>query len=694
MQGTTIKDDFVSKTKRHIIKKDFKSLEQLCNEKLEEHPDHCHALSIKRYLEYKKQDVKKSKSFFDEAKQFNQNKYFQYWYSKLLLLYLENKKAIEQLNTCIQKNENYLDAKVLLASIYVNQYQYSKALEILETESASENPIILNKKREVFFKQKEFRKAKLLFEEAISHDPQYIDAYINLGNLYCHQYKLEHAMKYYENVLVVNPNCTEAMLKKVNIFLKKLEFEKAENLLNRILDSHPKNVKAALTQVQMFVHKSKFTEGFNLLEKIKLENHLRCNEPIILYNEAGIHMTLNDTEKALELFQKSVNINKYEINSHIGIFRVYNNQQEFDKIEKVFSEIEKIFAEDIHKIVCAKAQFYSKKRCLKEAIELFEKALEIDPYIISSLRSLSMVYRYKKDFSKSRFYIEKSLEIYPQNILSLIQMSAIYRDSKQFHKSLEYSLKALKMDSFSIKTHINMGHHFNQINEYQEALKHFEKALSLQPKNLSALNATAACYYTSRRFEEAIKIFQNLIELDKYNVDYYSNLSISLFNQEKYEEALVYINTALSIEENDGRLKFRKGLILVKTEKMDQLRFLFSEMLEKAENTENDDKFNRLYGLKLQVIYLKHKGKLEQALDITGKILEIDKFDLSLWVDKLYIMNEINKSQEVLEYSHDLMQMFPKFDRILYQLGIAAMQVKDFHKAENFFFRVYGFEFE
>ena len=51
MQGTTMKDDFVSKTKRHIMKKDFKSLEQLCNEKLEEHPDHCHALSIKEYLE-------------------------------------------------------------------------------------------------------------------------------------------------------------------------------------------------------------------------------------------------------------------------------------------------------------------------------------------------------------------------------------------------------------------------------------------------------------------------------------------------------------------------------------------------------------------------------------------------------------------------------------------------------------------
>lgn len=95
-----------------------------------------------------------------------------------------------------------------------------------------------------FSKTANYQDAIMYFKKAILLDPNFTDAYFNLGSIYEYQNENDLALEAFITVFKNNPNDYESIYKIANIYNKKGEYKKALNYLSIIPASSDKYLSA------------------------------------------------------------------------------------------------------------------------------------------------------------------------------------------------------------------------------------------------------------------------------------------------------------------------------------------------------------------------------------------------------------------------------------------------------------------
>ena len=179
---------------------------------------------------------------------------------------------------------------------------------------------------------------------------------------------------------------------------------------------------------------------------------------------------------------------------------------------------------------------------LTQAIELFEKAIELDPEFALAYANIAVAY-----YLLEMFQVEKQ---YTEEINS-------------------YADKALLYDSKSAESLIAKATYYIQIRDYSLALPHLEKALEYNPNSLFAVQMLADFYFrmipnTEKYLEYALKGVQiNVASTDSITQSYlYLQLSNALVSSGFAEEALKYINLSLDYSPDNYYAPHLKAFIL------------------------------------------------------------------------------------------------------------------------------------
>ncbi len=178
---------------------------------------------------------------------------------------------------------------------------------------------------------------------------------------------------------------------------------------------------------------------------------------------------------------------------------------------------------------------------LKQAIRLFEKAIEQDPEFALAYANIAISYY-------------------------LLEMSQI---EKQFTEKINsYSDKALLYDSKSARSLIAKAFYYLQTEEYQLALPHLEKALEYNPNSSLAVQMLADFYFrlipnSKKYLEYALKGVQLNVASDSVTQSYvYLGLGNALIENGFVDEALTYINKSLNRDPQNYFAPYLKTLIL------------------------------------------------------------------------------------------------------------------------------------
>ena len=239
---------------------------------------------------------------------------------------------------------------------------------------------------------------------------------------------------------------------------------------------------------------------------------------------------MNKANEAIQLYD--------ELEKKIGVNPELSLQKEkifirIGKFEKAVEEINKLIAAypEEAKYYGILAELYAANNKENEAIEIYNKALNIDqdnPYINLSF---SEFYRQRKDYSKAFTYLEQAFNSEELDIDSKVKVLLSYFVVSE--KTEELKAQSLSLCDLIIKAH---------------------------PKEAKAFSIAGDFYYRDRKLEKAKEYFAQAVELDKSKYVIWNQLLIIESELQQFDEMIKHGKEALELFPNEPTIYLLLGI--------------------------------------------------------------------------------------------------------------------------------------
>ena len=206
----------------------------------------------------------------------------------------------------LKKNPKNYQLTYLIGLSYVNLQKYAEA------EKYFDKLLYVQKKPEIFFIQanihkqlKKYDSAISYFEEAIKLNPNFSEAYNNLGNTKKRVGKIDEAISCFEKAIQLKENNIEAYFNLANTYKENRYFNELIKIYEKILSFNKNDIKT-------------------------------------LYNIGSAYLFLGDISKGKYYFEKIIKINK----NHVPSYRNYISVTKITKKNEIFKQF-KLLNEDV-----------------------------------------------------------------------------------------------------------------------------------------------------------------------------------------------------------------------------------------------------------------------------------------------------------------------------------------------------------
>lgn len=197
---------------------------------------------------------------------------------------------------------------------------------------------------------------------------------------------------------------------------------------------------------------------------------------------------------------------------------------------------------------------------LDGAIDLYKTILRLKPDSIESLCNLGGVLHYKDNYVEAIEYYQKALEIdarIPQIYYNLAgAQQALY----QLESARKNYARALELKPDYLEVEFSIGLLDIQESLPSDALPHFQHILSLHPNNPDALNGIGICHKSLGDSTRALHYFQQALRVNPNHFMALGNLATQLLSLGEADESIRVCKHALSLNPDETKILFNLGL--------------------------------------------------------------------------------------------------------------------------------------
>ncbi len=312
-----------------------------------------------------------------------------------------------------------------------------------------------------------------------------------------------------------------------------------------------------------------------------------------------------------------------------------------------------------------KAISYYKERKFIEAIQLWQKALSVNPQEIEVLYSMGIINFELKKYEESLEFLNNLLELSPGHYKAMLIIGTAYLKLRKFDIAEEFIQKSIEINPKQKLAYLNLGAIYSIKKNFDDAIKMFEKVIEEYPGEKRAHLGLAKIYSITEQNVKANISFKKVIELDPNGpLGNYAKKALLLSEgagkDEKDLEQLYVMGykSLIAGYYNDATEKF--ATYLVSRPKDHLVNFLLAQGQLRT-NKLKDSFFsfkrailnNPKYGLyyKELAILLDKIGKPKDVLEILARSKELGKEDAVvcyLYGKNLLKMGEPEKAEKEL----------------------------------------------
>lgn len=265
--------------------------------------------------------------------------------------------------------------------------------------------------------------------------------------------------------------------------------------------------------------------------------------------------------------------------------------------------------------------------------ELEEFAKQNNSASSNDLLEEGKTYHNNGEYDKAIEIFKKAVELNPDDDDSWRWLGNSYNRNGQVEEAIKYYLKAAKLNPDDSRNWFNLGISYSNNEQYKEAINSFLKVVELNPDDSYSWYGLGNSYIKNEQVEDAIKSLLKATELNSNDYQSWLDLAISYIHNEQYEEAIEPLLKAIELNPNNAGDLSLLGLVY-------KLNGQYEEAIKyllKAKEL-NPDGFNNWHELGEAYLY---NGQFQEAIETLLKAVELNP-DEDIWrlLGMSYRLNE------------------------------------------------------
>jgi non-specific serine/threonine protein kinase len=311
----------------------------------------------------------------------------------------------------------------------------------------------------------------------------------------------------------------------------------------------------------------------------------------------------------------------------------------------------------------------------EKAIELFRKAIKLDPNFADAYASLARRYISRTHIGFTTAWLDSAIEtsqkaiaLDPELALGYYALGTAYVYKGEFgNRVLELLHKAVELNPNDSPTLNNLGVVLQRRRELDKAILYQKRAIAVMPNNSLPKSNLAAIYRWLGDFTTALTWNNQMLELNPEGRIGLRSLASTYMFQGKYKEASELCLKVLSIYPEDGRSLHLIGDVAMLMGNFAEARKYFEKRIEISQQEELDTKLHLGYTLWKMDGQNEAQTKLSQVLG--GTLRAIDEGKRGSWLTLRIaavhaIQNEREEALDWLEKAVDAGAWLSYYDRM------------------------------
>lgn len=584
-----------SLAKAYYYNKSYEQSLKLCDEVLKKDPKDGLTYFLKGQIYEDQSDIKLASENFEKAISLLPDYVKLYEYTASFYVKSgEIDKGINTFEKLVKKDENNIYAVMMLSFSYKQLGKSAKLSKGLKEAD------------------KNFEKSIFYFKEVQRLQPEYLPAYVNLGEIYDLQDKYDEAFKTYKQAFIIDPKDTDVRKKLEELIQKNGKEDKVIEEYKKIAAEYPNDINIQSTYAEKLIADKKYTDAIKVYEKmIELDP-----ENITTYRMLSSLYFLDSKtlSNAITTLNKAIKKSPENISLYSMLAECYLKNKDYDNALRVYDNALQIDDTDVD-IYLAKAITLKTAGKIEEAKQLIRDSMRkngVDEKLLNVLISYSSG---KPDDDGAIKELKSLLEQYPDNQTLLYFTAEIYIIRKEYKEAINYYEKLLEMDPTNSQYYISLSYLYNETNNSKKSEEILESAMNKIASDGNLLLYAAQFYLEKddlKKSEELIKQYQ---QTDAENYDGYIILATIYDKKNDLANTENTLRKAIAIDPSRAEAYNHLGYVYVEKDmKLDEAE----DLIKKAISIKPDegyiiDSMGWLYYKKKD--YKKAKEYLLKALE-------------------------------------------------------------------------------
>jgi len=446
-------------------------------------------------------------------------------------------RAAESYNDILSYDPDHTDALRGLARIYEQTEQWDRAVEIMEklvnVVDAKEKVDLSYRLGKIFDEQMQMpESAEERLSDALSVDPTHVPSMLSLINLYKRRGDSQKAAQ----MMVRAEGCTQNVLEKTRLLFEAgklfqvdlVDEDRAKELFARTLEFDPEHVEAAAPLAEIYYRREEWAPLIPVLEMMARKTDRRANKElhVLYYRLAKAADKLGDQDKAVKCYRQAYELDPTHLPTLVDRADLLYRRQQWDDAFKLYqtvmvqhreSQSDEQIVEIFHRIGNIKMKVGERAK----AINMFEKALEINPGHRPTLEALAKVHadagEWEAVIKQKRALLQHSDSV-EDKLAFHEEIISIYKDKlSNPQKAIAAYLEALEVKPDARNLLVDVLELLHETKQWKKAVEILMRLASLETGRAKAKYLETAGMITSTELhspDEAVEIFNQA--LDEY----------------------------------------------------------------------------------------------------------------------------------------------------------------------------------
>lgn len=323
------------------------------------------------------------------------------------------------------------------------------------------------------------------FRHVITIDPNFParwQIWFNIANILATSKEYKEAVKAYQEALTANPTSAEAHIGVGHCYVALLDYSLAEEAFKKAFAVAPRNALVHATLAQFYILSSRDLDAISAYSSAAdiCVKDKKTQEALAYYSQimkidpnnfsaldksADCYFELGDYGEAIQLYSRAIEAISTDaslrgVTNYAGLTSVV-----YTKLGECYSKIGKnreareaylkaleLNPDSHYTCVAFALHYWAKERRFNEAIQVYEKALKVEPRDFTVHFGLGMSHFGAQNYDKAIRSYELFLKtVEPSNKLVLMFLAEAYAECGDFEKAIERQKKVIELAGDNIK---------------------------------------------------------------------------------------------------------------------------------------------------------------------------------------------------------------------------------------------------